>query len=117
MWKLFGILAFSTVLLQATSVRLQNDSLYTLKASIHSADGSALDEVDVAPGGTVVWDDSQGDWESRRVQKSKTPLTIYWYCQEGEAFGISDHVSSGALVKSSHANGRKTCRKVKEEAS
>jgi hypothetical protein len=100
----------------SSSLRLENDAHYPLKATIQAANGCLMGELIVSPQEVRIWDDSQGI--PKHVQnpgKSITPLTVNWYCMEGTLFSTSDNVCTGALVKAKGGVGNKTCDPKKEE--
>ena len=102
--------------LQAASVRLLNDSSYTLKAVIKGADGSFLGEALLAPQEYSNWNDTpprmnktQPKLGSKNVDISQTPFTVIWYCMDGSDFSISDNIATGSYIKALHGSGKKTC--------
>ena len=111
---------FAISALDAASIRLQNDSICPLKAVIHGADGTLLNEVIVKPQGSSTWADSTNPLQKKNSPKqgptkSRTPFVVSWYCLDGEVFCISDNVSSGALVTTGSGVGKKSCSSAKKE--
>lgn len=116
---IIGFLLVSPML-QAASIRLQNDSICPLKAVIHGADGTVLNEVVVKPQGSTTWSDSTNPLQKNNSPKqgptrSRTPFIVSWYCLDGEIFCISDNVSTGALVRTGNGVGKKSCSSSKQE--
>ena len=114
-----GFLLISPAL-HAASIRLQNDSICPLKAVIHGADGTLLNEVVVKPQGSTTWSDSTNPLNKNNSPKqgpvkSRTPFVVSWYCLDGEIFCVSDNVSSGALVTTGSGVGKKSCTSPKKE--
>lgn len=103
-------------LVHSATVRLENDTAYPLKAVVQGADGSTLCDVLLNPQETKTWSDS-GDFSAKKKPPSKsvTPFTVHWYCKSGESFSISDHISTGSLVRAMDGIGSKTYPSKKEE--
>ena len=117
-WKIL-LMLFFTSSLQATSLRLHNESICPLKAAVYSADGSFLGEVSVPAGGETSWNDSKGVIQQDKMlvqgpARSRTPLTVHWICPDGETFASCEGVSTGAFVFSSQGTGKKLCKKEKK---
>jgi hypothetical protein len=105
----------------ATSIRLQNDSSMPLRAVIRGSDGSFLGDILVQPQADIKWTDTynplaHGNNPPQGPNRSQTPLTVIWYCMNGNNYGANDNVSTGALVKASQSVGNKYCElpKVKK---
>lgn len=127
--------------LEATSLRLHNETNYSLRATVLGADGSLLADLSLSPQEMVTWNDSMGSREGamknspagfqRKSQsdskidkegvplqgpsRSITPMTVHWYCNDGENFCVSEHLTSGSLARTSQCVGQKVC-KVKKES-
>jgi hypothetical protein len=93
-------------------VRLENDSNVRLRAVIRGADGSILGNVTLEPNtyprSNYTWNDSSGQ-VGNNSSRSKTPLTVIWYCMNGTDFSISDNVSTGSFVRALQGSGKKNC--------
>ena len=98
------------------SLRLENDSIYPLKAVIQGADGTVLGEVTIPSQEVKMWDDTfPVPRHASNPNKSLTPLTVHWYCPEGTNFSTVEQVSTGSLVKARGGIGSKTCAPKKQE--
>ena len=112
----FYAFLMGTCFLQATSLRLQNETHHSLQATVRGADGSILGEVMVEPQETVVWSDEATARSFRPPSKSMSPFSVYWSCADGETYCISDHATAGALIKTSQCVGKKACNPPKKES-
>jgi hypothetical protein len=112
----FTVLSFS---LYSATVRLQNESLYSLTAKIYGADGSLIGEALIPKQETVVWSDVEGMREAKKKapSRSKTPFRVHWYCMGGELFCLSEQVMNGSFVSTSQGIGGKTCSQETKEPS
>lgn len=116
-------LFFFPLLLNAGTVRLNNNSPFDLRAVIRGSDGSYLAEVVVKAQKGTVWTDSFGQYgmtgganaDVNRDYRSKTPYTVLWYCLDGGAYGVCDTVSTGAVVTAAGCTGSRTCKPQKQE--
>ncbi len=115
MIRKMSVFLLTACCLQATAIRLENNSIYPLKAVVQGADGSVLTEVFLEAKETKNWSDSPGFTVKKAPAKSLTPLTVHWYCKNGKSFSVSDHVSTGALVRSRDGSGNKSCSQDTKE--
>jgi hypothetical protein len=116
MIKKLMVFLFCVSFLQATSLRLENDSTYPLKATIQGADGSLLGEVFLESQESKNWSDTKMTAVKKKASvKSVTPLQVQWNCKAGESFSISDKVSTGALVRARDGIGPKSCPTSKKD--
>lgn len=111
LWIFFGSL------LHAGSVRMYNDSAYTLRAVVRGADGTYLGEVVIHPQQFNTWSDSynhvgkfgQGNLYDENVTRSQTPYTILWYCMDGADFSVCTNIPTGSTVIAQTCDGAKLC--------
>ncbi len=106
----------SSFYLEAVSLRLENQSLHDLTAEIHAADGSIIGNQLVPPGQIVQWSEekSRGSYPAQGPSVSLVPMTVRWYCGDGELFCTSASEVSGARVRTSACAGTKVCKEKKE---
>jgi hypothetical protein len=110
-------------LLNASSVRLINNSPYDLRSVIRGADGSYLGEVVVQSQKETVWTDTYGNYgtyggansSANQSSRSKTPYTVLWYCMDGADYAVCDTVSTGAVVTAQGCMGARMCKPKKKE--
>lgn len=108
----------------AGSVRMINNSPYTLRAVVRGSDGSYLNETIIQSQKETVWTDSYGEFGSygganssvNDNYRSKTPYTVLWYCMGGSPYGVCDTVGTGAVVLSQGCSGNRMCPTKKKEA-
>jgi hypothetical protein len=120
---LLGI--FIPCLLCAGSVRLINNSPYTLRAVIRGGDGSFLSEMVINSQKEMNWTDTYGNYGSsgganddvNQNYRSKTPYTVLWYCTSGDTYGVSDTVGTGSIVTSQGSIGDRMCSPPKRKES
>lgn len=118
------MLAFGSESLFANSLKLKNDSPYTLRASIRGADNTFLGEVILSAQHSMTWTDVYGrsgyygapNAQMQEGYASKTPYTVIWYCMDGNDFSISRTVATGSLVNAQSGDGKRTCSATKPEA-
>lgn len=96
----------------ASSVTLLNDSPFKLKAQILSADGRDLGTIEILPQHQFKWQDSNQNIQSFTA----TPFTVIWYCGDGQEYGVSSRIATGALTAAQASSGRRYCRPKKKEA-
>jgi hypothetical protein len=114
---------FCPYFLFAGSVRLVNNSPYSLRAVVRGADGSFLGEVIVRSQKETMWTDSYGNYgsyggaDARENQnyRSRTPYTVLWYCLTGADYAVCDNVASGAMVTAQSCMGTRMCKPDKKE--
>lgn len=120
MKKLLILCLISTGLF-AGSIRLYNDSPYKLRAVIHGADGTYLGEMIVLPEHFNTWSDAYpsfgpgGQQYSPSPNRTMTPYTVQWYCLDGDEYGISVNVATGAAVSAESSSGPKFCKPPKKK--
>lgn len=109
-------LSFS-ILAEAGSVHLINDSPFTLRAVIRGNDGSYLGEVVLNAQHTSTWLDSYGQaghfGYKEAPNYSIVPYTVLWYCLDGSAFSVCTYVSPGGTVSAQSCPGNRMCRPKK----
>lgn len=116
MIKKVVVFLFCVSFLQATSLRLENDSAYPLKVMIQGADGSVLGELFLESQEIKNWSDTNTFAVKKKAPaRSITPLIVHWSCKEGDTFSISDKVSTGALVRARDGVGSKSCSAKKDK--
>ena len=116
LYFLLGFFCLFFIQVEAASVRLYNDTSYSLKAIIRGADGSQLGEAVLSPQTYYNWSDapSKAPKEQPKANPSKsntsrTPYTVIWYCMDGSDFSMADNVATGAFTTALHGSGKKTC--------
>jgi len=102
-------LAFATVL-YGGSLRIFNDSPFTLKADILAADGSHRGSISVAPQHQAQWADNTGG----NTTWSQTPYTVILTCKNGKQFGVINGVQQGGTVSAMSAQGPLFCEQDKK---
>ena len=111
------------LLVQATSVRLINNSPYDLRAVIRGSDGSFLGEIVVRSQKETNWTDAYGQYgvwggansTMNENYRSRTPYTILWYCLDGGDYAVCDNVATGGLVMAQGCPGARMCKPQKKE--
>ncbi|NGX37850.1 MAG: hypothetical protein K1000chlam2_01013 [Chlamydiae bacterium] len=105
----------------AGSIRLYNDSPYKLRAVIRGADGTYLGEMVILPEHFNTWSDFYssfgpgGQQYTESPNRTLTPYTVYWYCLDGDAYGIVTNVATGSAVLAESAEGLKMCKPSKKK--
>lgn len=111
------------VSLQATSLKLKNDSPYPLRAIIRGADNSLLGEMVVQPNHSMTWTDVYGYGSSysqganaaeQQGARSKTPYTVTWQCLAGTDYSVCTNLTTGSLVFAQGCEGDRTCAPAKK---
>ncbi len=100
--------------LEAASLQLQNETHHPLRAVILGADGSRLGEVVVQAQKTIRWNSTPIDTPPQGPSKSITPMTVQWFCEDGEVYCVSSDATGGALIRTSLCDGKKVCKEKKE---
>lgn len=107
---LLFVLLFVHAAAFANSLRLFNDSPFTLSATILAADGTTLGQFTIKPQNGAMWSDQ---WEQEGAVNnsniSQTPYTVIWYCPSGSEYGICPNQSPGDYVTAGSASGNKAC--------
>ena len=109
---------------EANSLKLKNDSPYTLRVAIRGGDNSFLGEVILSAQHSMNWTDVFGrsgyygapNAQMQEGYTSKTPYTVIWYCMDGNDYSICPQVATGSLVTASGCQGKRTCSATKPEA-
>ncbi len=109
--------------LHAGSVRMINNSPYTLRTVIRGADGTYLSEIVIHSQKESTWTDTYGQYgtsgganaEVNQNYRSRTPYTVLWYCMEGSTYAVCDMVSTGAVVLAQGCIGSRMCAPKKRE--
>lgn len=109
--------------LHAGSVRMYNNSPYTLRAVVRGADGTYLGEVVIHPQQWSTWTDTyshigkfgQGNMQNELITRSQTPYTILWYCMEGGDYATCSNTATGSIIIAQNCDGTKICH-PKEQA-
>jgi hypothetical protein len=103
---LLGSFLFSSIFSFCATVRLINDSPFTLASTILSATGNVMGRYTLKPQEQVSWENSNINVD----KNSQSPFTVIFYCQTGEVFGTMSNVSTGAMVAASSSSGPKFCK-------
>ena len=104
------ILFLCSVPLFSASVWMYNDSPFPLNAQLIAADGTDLGTATIFPQHEFKWQDS-----NQNVQTfSQTPFTVIWFCKDGQEYGLTDQVQTGATVTAQGSVGRRYCRPEKK---
>ena len=107
--SLFLIIGWSAF---AGSVRIINDTAYTLTAEIQSADGNKKGSITIQPHANATWQEAA---EGASVW-SQTPYTVTFICtKSGNQYGIIDGVQQAATIQASMASGPRICRTPKKK--
>ncbi len=101
----FLILTLFFSSLFGVTININNDSLYTLKATIYSGSNVELTTLEVNPAHTIKWQDSFFDAKDY----SKGPYTIVFTCPCGDEYGTVTRVPQNSTVYAQRARGRKKC--------
>ena len=97
--------------LLAVSVVLYNDSPFSLRAQIISADGTDKGTIEILPQHEFKWQDTQ-----QNVQRfSQTPYTVIWYCKDSSVYGTQGDVGTGFTVTAQSSNGGHFCKPDKQK--
>lgn len=119
------ILAFVILIAygEATSLKLKNDSPYTLRAVIRGSDNSYMGELVLNSQHAMTWTDVYG-YSANYQQgsnaglnngtKSKTPYTVIWYCLDGGDYSLCSNVATGSFVTAQACDGKRSCQAKKE---
>ena len=112
MKTLFNVAFLIAVLLVNTNVfadtvRLMNDSPFTLVAKIIGADGTELTQVQMSPNTYNTWNHELFGFSSNRYLS--TPYTVIFYCTNGKEYGIWTNVPQAALVSAQGSVGPRIC--------
>ncbi len=107
----------------ANSLKLKNDSPYTLRVSIRGADNTFLGEVIISAQHSMTWSDVFGrsgyygapNAQMQEGYASKTPYMVIWYCMDGNDYSMCDKVATGSLVTASGCDGKRSCAATKPE--
>jgi hypothetical protein len=100
------------------TVRLYNDSPYTLRVIVRGNDGSYLGELVLPPQNFSTWSDSsrgagvfgKGNPYSMGPSMSQLPYTVMWYCMDGGDFSVCTNVFTGATVTAQTCEGTRICK-------
>ncbi|MBS0620320.1 MAG: hypothetical protein JSS61_02545 [Verrucomicrobia bacterium] len=107
---------FSLAALEAASVRLINNSPYELKAVIRGSDGQTMGAMTIKSEQEITWSSEDTPYKKygSNPTRSQTPYTVWWYCPEGEDYGMCDTVSTGAVVMAQGCTGPRACKPKKK---
>jgi hypothetical protein len=96
----------------AGSVRLVNDTKYTLRAVIQGSKGDTLGELIVKAGQTSGWTDNYGytGFSKTPEPEAQTPYTITWLCPEGKTFSTCYNIPSGTIAIATNGDGNHSCQ-------
>ena len=123
MKKLFHlcILLFCCQSLFAGTIRLYNNSSYKLRAVIRGNDGTYLSEMVILPEHFNTWSDQYpsfgpgGQYYSENPNRTMTPYTVQWYCLNGDVYGLSPNIATGAAALAEGAEGPRICKPPKKK--
>jgi hypothetical protein len=117
--KKFYILFFVTTLFaQEAAINLINDSPFSLRVSVQSADGTYLGGDKIAPGEFKRWTTTFKPTDldvPDTPNASLTPFTVIWRCEQGDFYSMCDGVSPGSLVRASICPGAHYCKPKEKE--
>jgi hypothetical protein len=107
----------------ANSLKLKNDSPYTLRVVIRGGDNSFLSELVLNTQHSITWTDVYGrsgyygapNSQMQEGYKSKTPYTLIWYCMDGSDYSMCTNIATGSFVTAQRCQGRCTCSAKKPE--
>lgn len=102
--KLLPFLFFFSTLYGVT-ININNDSIYTLNATIYSGTSAELATIEVRSAHSIKWQDSFFDAKDY----SKGPYTIVFTCPNGDEYGTVSKVAQNSTVYAQRARGRKKC--------
>ncbi len=91
--------------LYGVTIIINNDSLYTLNATIYSGSDVELTSLEVNASHVIKWQDSFFDAKDY----SKGPYTIVFTCPNGDEYGTVTKVAQNATVYAQSSRGRKKC--------
>ncbi|HSX03212.1 MAG TPA: hypothetical protein VLG76_00610 [Rhabdochlamydiaceae bacterium] len=119
---LLFLIATSSFLFSGT-VRLYNDSPYTLRVIVRGNDGSYLGELVMPAQNFSTWSDQQtragvfgkGNPYSMGPSMSQLPYTVMWYCMDGGDFSICNNVFTGSTVTAQTCLGTRICKPVPKQ--
>lgn len=102
----------------AGTVRMLNDTAYTLRAVIRGADGSYLGELVLSAQSSNTWTDSfshlghndEANTYEKGATRSQTPYTVLWYCMDGSDFSVCDNVGTGSYITAQQCPGKRSCK-------
>ncbi len=98
----------------ADSVKLLNDSAYTLKAIIYDANGTLLGEFILNPRDASEWSNDFQNFGTGGVPEPQLPYTVNWSCMSGGAYGFCNNVAGGSLVTAQGCGGAQQCASPQE---
>jgi len=84
--------------LEATSLRLKNDTKNIMTVEIFSAEGASIGEEQIEPLSTETWVYENSRPGKSVSKKSITPLTVVWRSEKGDFFSACHQVASGSMV-------------------
>lgn len=84
--------------LNATSLRLKNDTKNPMMVEIMAADGSLIGEETVPAFETELWDYEAVMSGKQKSKKAVTPMTVVWKNDKGDVYSTCNKVSSGSMV-------------------
>ncbi len=94
----------------AQTLRLYNDSSFSLHVTIYSFDGTRLETLNLGPQVTLVWELGYAGF-ARSPAMTTTPFAVSFFCDTGELFGSWPSVPTGALVNAmGSTQGPKGCK-------
>lgn len=93
----------------ANSVSLLNNTNFTLRAVIFSADGTQVGEFVLNPRDAADWSDDYLEYGAEVSDASQVPFTVNWYCMGGSSFGVCTDVGPGTLVAAQSCGGVQEC--------
>ena len=98
--------------LHSATVRLINDSPFSLSALILAATGEVMGRSSLEPLAQFSWENSQVDTS----KNSLSPFTVVFHCAtDGGLYGTVNNVTTGSMVQASSASGARYCAPKKPE--
>lgn len=119
MKKLFPFLFLLSVQLSAVTVHLNNDTMYSLEATVQDARGQTQVVITLLPDSMWDWSDTYGEQgysgpfpppPDQHIYSS-TPFRVTWRCPSGDIFSVNSGISSGGMVQASQGLGNLSCKK------
>lgn len=95
----------------AGSLRIMNDSPYTLSAEVLSADGVSQGKLTLGPQQQSTWQ----SFDSDNSVWSQTPYTVIFTCKTGKQYGVFSGAQQGATVNALSSTGNRYCEPEKQD--
>ena len=116
MKRLFLLIGMTLYLpsLSALSLMLLNDSPYKLDVVVVNALGDVIGQVTLDTRAQVTWYATSKGYSA--PNSPTVPLTVIWYCQDGNEYGIWAQATPGSMVTAQLSSGQKMCKFVRKNA-